>query len=157
MSLEEKGPAQPAAASPAATPVKTTPSKQRRQHQQDTSRVPAAAADTAQGADQARQSQQQQALLQGGAGLDATGAAIGAQGFRQMPEYLVAWELEVWRKVRRTLPWCCPSFQGHLLFSFLPGYFCCVLPERSLCMRRSQGNCSPLTWCDLVAAAQSCA
>lgn len=122
MSLEEKGPAQPAAASPTPTPVKISPSKQRQQQQQDISRVPAAAADTAQGADQARHSQQQQqALPQDSTGLGAPGAAPGAQGFRQMPEYLVAWELEVWRKVGVPNMWLVVALStpGRLLLSFL--------------------------------------
>lgn len=101
MSLEEKGPAQPTVPSPTASPVKTTPSKRRPQtqlhpQQQDVNRAPGGATDTQQGADQARQQQQQQqGSVQPVSGPDAG----SAQGFRQMPEYLVAWELEVWRKV----------------------------------------------------------
>lgn len=100
LSLEERGPATSAtvgaAVSPAGTPSKRRPP----QHQQQPSptSVAAAKADTTQGQDQAKQ-QQQQVLVQPAAAGDA-GVAAGAQGFRQLPEYLVAWELEVWRKVR---------------------------------------------------------
>jgi hypothetical protein len=125
--------------------VKTTPSKQRQQQQQDISRVPAAAADTAKGVDQARQSQQQQVLPQGGAGLDPTGAAAGAQGFRHMPEYLVAWELEVWRKVRRTWAFVALSFQGSFVFISLPGDIYRVSCLKHPAVHAATGICSSLT------------
>jgi hypothetical protein len=52
------------------------------------------------------------------AGSELPGALPG--GFRQMPEYLVAWELEVWKKVRciSALEQAAPLLSVGILFQF---------------------------------------
>jgi len=105
MSLEEKGPAVAAPAAVGASGA-TTPGKQQQQRP-DSGQSPAAADAAARLPDQGRVLQHQsQSILQPAAAGDAApegAAAAGSQSFRQMPEYLVAWELEVWRKVGRQL------------------------------------------------------
>lgn len=106
MSLEEKGPAVAAPAVLGAGSGATTPGKQQQQQQKqlDSGQSPAAADAAAHLPDQGRVPQHQpQSILQPAAGAAAPegAAAAGSQGFRQMREYLVAWELEVWRKVGR--------------------------------------------------------
>jgi hypothetical protein len=112
MSLQENGPAEPTGAAAASlskaagSPLSRNPSKQR---QQKPANQPAAAADgkepTGQGQQLAQQAVQPAAaaaaaVAAAAAGGGGGGVVSGPQGSGQLPEFLVAWELEVWRKVR---------------------------------------------------------
>lgn len=106
MSLEEKGPASMRTAGEQVTAAPVTPSKQRLQQQS-----PSRGRHVLQLGGKVQQSPSRPAAETGAAvtavaaaAVDAAAAAAGSssgpQSFRQMPEYLAAWELEVWRKVR---------------------------------------------------------